>query len=140
MGKMPAVKTALTTWLLMFGLLLQSVAWALPAQRAMQSDRLAHEVAHAIDHGHHQHSATGHDIDEALVVEIDIALASEELRGGHHGPRHFHAADGAQFQALPVTHSAVDMPLLAFAAPAWAASQPDSADGSGLLRPPKATA
>jgi len=127
------VKTTLTTWLLLFGLLLQSVAWALPAQRAGQAERLAHQVAHALDHGHHQHhphEGLGHDVDTALQLPGD-------LDEGRHGPHHTHASEGSSFQGLPVA-----APLTALvpsrSAP-WArvAAQPPSADLAGLLRPPQ---
>lgn len=128
------VKSALTTWLLLFGLLLQSVAWALPAQRAGQAERLAHEVAHAIDHGHHQHldphGALGHDLDPTLLM-------SEAPDGDDHGPHHSHASEGVQFQGWPVA-AALPSPSLPRGAPrAWTSVQPPSADLAGLLRPPQ---
>ena len=131
------MKSALTTWLLLFGLLLQSVAWALPAQRAGQAERLAHEVAHAIDHGHHQHGqphdALGHDVDPTLLLDADLDHAVDE---GHHGPHHSHASEGVQFQGWPVT--AWPAPMLPHSAPrAWTSVQPPSADPDGLLRPPR---
>jgi uncharacterized protein involved in copper resistance len=128
------VKPALTTWFLLFGLLLQSVAWALPAQRTGQAERLAHEVAHAIDHGHHQHEAAGHDIDVALLMDDTQDHAQDD---GQHGPHHSHASEGMQFQGLPVV-SAQPVPTLPHSAPrAWTAVQALSADPDGLLRPPR---
>lgn len=129
-----AVKPALTTWLLLFGLLLQSVAWALPAQRAGQAERLAHEVAHAIDHGHHQHldphGALGHDLDPTLLM-------GEASDGDDHGPHHSHASEGVQLQGWPVA-AALPAPSLPRGAPrAWTSVQPPSADLAGLLRPPQ---
>lgn len=128
------MKSALTTWFLLFGLLLQSVAWALPAQRAGQAERLAHEVAHAIDHGHHQHidphGVLGHDFDPALVMV-------EAQSGDDHGPHHSHASEGVQCQGLPVA-TALPAPTLPHSAPgAWTSVQPPSADPDGLLRPPR---
>jgi hypothetical protein len=129
------VKSALTTWFLLFGLLLQSVAWALPAQRAGQAERLAHEVAHAIDHGHHQHGnrqeALGHDLDAALHLD-------DAVDEGTHGPHHSHASEGVQFQGLPVA-AALQATTLPRSAPrAWTPAQPPSADLADLLRPPQA--
>jgi len=128
------VKSIFVTWLLLFGLLLQSVAWALPDQRAGQAERLAHEVAHAIDHGHHQHldphGALGHDLDPTLLMDD-----AQEDDG--HGPHHSHASEGVQFQGWP---AAADLPAPALprSAPlAWASVQPPSADLAVLLRPPR---
>lgn len=124
------MKSTLVTWFLLFGLLLQSVAWALPAQRAGQAERLAHEVAHAIDHGHHRHEALGHDVDAALLMD-------EAQDGDDHGPHHSHASEGVQLQGLPVT-AALPAPTLPRGAPrAWTPVQPPSADPGGLLRPPR---
>jgi len=124
------VKSALTTWFLLFGLLLQSVAWVLPAQRTGQAERLAHEVAHAIDHGHHQHEAAGHDVDAALLLD-------DTQDDGNHGPHHSHASEGVQFQGLPAA-AAQPAPTLPCCAPrAWTSVQPPSADPDGLLRPPR---
>ncbi len=124
------MKSVLATWFLLFGLLLQSVAWALPAQRAGQAERLAHEVAHAIDHGHHQHEAAGHEMDATLL--LDGARVD-----GSHGPHHSHVSEGVQFQGLPVA-AAQPAPTVPRSAPrAWTAVQPPSADPDGLLRPPQ---
>lgn len=133
------VKTALTTWFLLFGLLLQSVAWALPAQRAGQAERLAHQVAHALDHGHHPHGlpneAQGHDADAALHLDAD---RDASLADASHGPHHTHASDGVQFQGLPVA-AALHAPTLPRGTPrAWTPDQPPSADLAGLFRPPQA--
>ena len=128
------VKSVLATWFLMFGLLLQSVAWALPAQRAGQAERLAHEVAHAIDHGHHQHQAAGHDVDAALLMDDAQDHGQDD---GRHGPHHSHASEGVQFQGLPVA-AALRAPALPRSAPRVGTSvQPPSADLAGLLRPPQ---
>jgi hypothetical protein len=132
------VKTTLTLWLLLFGLLLQSVAWVMPAQRAVQAERLAHQVAHAIDHGHHQHGqphdALGHDADPALHLDTDLNHAVDQ---GHLGPHHSHASESVQLQGLLVA-SALAPPILPRSAPrAWTTVQPPSADLAGLLRPPQ---
>ena len=127
------MKPALTTWLLLFGLLLQSVAWALPTLRAGQAERLSHEVAHAIDHGHHQHDGLGHDVDVALLID-------DAQDSGAHGPHHSHAADGVQAQGLPVAAALPAAVPPAVAPPVWAEVQPPSADPDGLLRPPRTTA
>lgn len=129
------MKSALTTWFLLFGLLLQSVAWALPAQRAGQVERLAHEVAHAIDHGHHQHGnpheGLGHDLDAALHLD-------DAVDEGNHGPHHSHASEGVQFLGLPVA-AALQATTLPRSAPrAWTPVQPPSADLAGPHRPPQA--
>ena len=134
--KSVAVKPVLTTWLLLFGLLLQSVAWALPAQRAEQAERLSHEVAHAIDHGHHRHNphdALGHDVD----AELQMDAVNDD---GKHGPHHSHASEGVQFQGLP-SAAALPAAFLPAGAPvARGEAQPPSADPDGLLRPPRTTA
>lgn len=135
--KSRAVKSALTTWLLLFGLLLQSVAWALPAQRAEQAERLSHEVAHALDHGHHQHLSShdgqGHEVDASLLI-VDAQDDSEP------GPHHSHAAEGMQSPGLPVASAMLPLTSPAGAPPAWGEALPVSADLDGLLRPPRATA
>lgn len=131
--KSTAVKTLLTIWLLLFGMLLQSVSWALPVQRAEQAERLAHEVVHGIDHGHHQHDAVGHDQDRSL--QLDIAQDD-----GHRGPYHAHVSDGVQQQGLPVV-MALQSPALPCHAPrAMSDTIPPSADPAGLLRPPQTLA
>lgn len=124
------VKTTLAAWFLLFGLLLQSVAWALPAQRAGQVERLAHEVAHAIDHGHHQH--------EVAVHEMDATLLLDDARvDGSHGPHHSHASDGVQLQGLPVAPVLEPLALPRSAPGAWTSVQPPPVDLAGLLRPPQ---
>jgi uncharacterized protein involved in copper resistance len=127
----------LTSWLLLLGMLLQSVAWALPAQRAEQAERLSHEVAHALDHGHHQHPGMddrrGHEVDEALLI---TGLADP----GEHGPHHVHAAEGTQYQGLPVASPLPALALPAAAPPVSGEALPPSADPDSLLRPPQATA
>lgn len=129
--------SVLTTWLLLFGLLLQSVAWALPAQRAEQAERLSHEVAHAIDHGHHHHP-TSHD---GLEHEIDPALLISELSDhGDHAPHHVHAAEGMQSQGLPVVLVLLPPEQPDVFPPVASEVQPPSADPDGLLRPPRVTA
>jgi hypothetical protein len=137
------VKNALTTWFLLFGLLLQSLAWALPAQQAAQAERLAHQVAHALDHGHHQHQGHewvpewvhgwGHDADATLALPTDQA---EPAHGGH-GPHHTHASEGVQFQGWPVAQPLAVLNLPRSAPRCRAALQPPSADLAGLLRPPQ---
>ena len=127
------MKSVLTTWILLFGLLLQSVAWAFPVQRAEQAERLSHEVAHAMDHGHHQHDGLGHEVDAALLLD-------DALDDGQHGPHHSHAADGVQAQGLPVADALSRVAPPAGALPAWGEVQPPSADPDGLLRPPRTTA
>jgi len=124
------VKTTLTTWLLLFGLLLQSLAWALPAQRLGQAERLAHQVAHALDHGHHQHGDLGHDQDANLQL-------SPTADTGNHGPHHSHASEGVQFQGLPVAAALQVLTLPRSAPRVWTALQPPSAHLAGLLRPPQ---
>ena len=124
------MKTALTTWFLLFGLLLQSVAWALPAQRLVQAERLAHQVAHALDHGHHQHGDWGHQQDPAL--QLSSVLAHTD-----HGPHHSHASEGVQFQGLPVAAAMQVLTLPRSVPRVWTALQPPSADLAGLLRPPQ---
>ena len=131
--KSTAVKTVLTTWLLLFGMLLQSVAWALPAQRAELAERLAHEVVHGLDHGHHQHDAQGHDQDHSLQMD-------SVQDDGHPWPHHSHVSDGVQLQGLPVV-VALQSPALPRHAPrAMADAMPQSADLAGLLRPPRTLA
>lgn len=127
------MKNTLTTWLVLFGLLLQSAAWALPAQQAAQAERLAHQVAHALDHGHHPHEGLGHDEDATLALPTDLA---ESAHGGH-GPHHTHASEGVQFQGWPVTQPLAVLNLPLSAPQARAALQPPSADLAGLLRPPQ---
>jgi hypothetical protein len=124
------VKTALTTWLLLFGLLLQSVAWVLPAQRLGQTERLAHQVAHALDHGHHPHEGLGHDVDTALQLPGD-------LDEGRHGPHHTHASEGAPLQGLPVAALLAALALPSSTLRTSVAAQPSSADLAGPLRPPQ---
>jgi hypothetical protein len=124
------VKTALTIWLLLFGLLLQSMAWALPAQRLGQAERLAHQVAHALDHGHHQHEALSHDQDASLQL-------STTADTDNHGPHHSHASEGVQLQGLPVAASLSVLTRPRSAPAAWATLQPPSADLASLLRPPQ---
>lgn len=135
--KIRRVKSALTTWLLLFSLLLQSVAWALPAQRAEQAERLSHEVAHAIDHGHHEHPAShdtqGHEVDATLFV-------AGAMDDGGHGPHHSHAAEGMQSQGLPVAAVLPPLALPAAAPPVGGEALPVSADPDGLLRPPRTAA
>ncbi|MDP2222224.1 MAG: hypothetical protein Q8K34_18830 [Hydrogenophaga sp.] len=124
------MKTTLTTWLLLFGLLLQSLAWALPAQRLGQAERLAHQVAHALDHGHHQHGDLGHDQDANLQL-------SPTADTGNHGPHHSHASEGVQFQGLPVAAALQVLTLPRSAPRVWTGLQPPSAHLAGLLRPPQ---
>ena len=142
----------------MLGLLLQSAAWALPSARAGQAEQLAHAVAHALDHGHHEHGdsarfadlfapsqvhdgAQDHDQardqDGRLQLGADRALADS---GAQHGPHHLHAGDSTSFQGLPVS-----APLMAPLAPSGLRSpglecQPPSADLAGWLRPPRCNA
>ena len=129
------MKSVLATWFLLFGLLLQSVAWALPAQRTGQAERLGHEVAHAIDHGHHQHHGSH---DETDHDDLDAALPTDSAPDDvQHGPHHSHASEGVQFQGLPVA-AALRAPALPRSAPRVGTSvQPPSADLAGLLRPPQ---
>lgn len=119
----------LTTWLLLGSFLLQAVLWALPAQRAEAADRLAHEVAHALDHGQHLHDNHGHEVDAALLLDADQPK-----------PVHSHASEGVQLQGLPQAASELLL-LQARAAPLQGNSlAPPSAHPDGLLRPPRATA
>ncbi|MBT9550134.1 MAG: hypothetical protein IV088_04735 [Hydrogenophaga sp.] len=128
------MKPALTTWLLLFGLLLQSVAWALPTQRTGPAERLAHELAHAIDHGHHQHpdpnGGLGHDLDATLLMD-------DTPDGDDHGPHHAHASEGVQCQGLPVASAPPALIPSRCVPRAWTPVQPPSADPEGLLRPPR---
>lgn len=130
------MRSTFTTWLLLLGLLLQSTAWALPDHRAAQTERLAHVLAHAIDHGHHAHAPDGQD---ARGHEVDAALQwnGDAPDHGGHGPHHTHAADAGQVQGLPVP-----LPLAALQMPrgslrVGAPVQPPSADSRSLLRPPR---
>jgi hypothetical protein len=127
------VKSVLISLLVLCGLLLQSVAWALPHQRALQAERLAHAVAHAIDHGHHQHEGLGHDLDETLRLD-------DTQEDSDHGPHHMHASEGAQFQGLPLAAALPPCPWPSAAPRAWAELQPPSAELDGWLRPPRAIA
>lgn len=132
------MRSTLTTWFLLFGLLLQSAAWALPGQRLMQAQHLAHALAHAIDHGHHAHAsgeqdARGHDVDAALQW-------NEAPDHSGHGPHHTHAGEAGQVQGLPVPVALAALHLPGGPPHAWALWQPASADPSGLLRPPQRTA
>ncbi|MEW6480859.1 MAG: hypothetical protein AB1455_15555 [Pseudomonadota bacterium] len=128
------MKSVLATWCLIFGLLLQSVAWALPAQRSGQAERLAHAVAHAIDHGHHQHEAAGHEVDRSLMLDDALDHAQEDDR---HGPHHSHASEGVQLQGLPVVSALAPLALPRSAPGAWTSVQPASVDLAGLFRPPQ---
>jgi uncharacterized protein involved in copper resistance len=127
------VKSVLISLLVLCGLLLQSVAWALPHQRAQQAERLAHAVAHATDHGHHQHEGLGHDLDESLRMD-------GEQQDSDHGPHHTHASEGAQCQGLPLAALLPACPWPSGAPRAWAEAQPPSAELAGWLRPPRAIA
>jgi hypothetical protein len=126
------VKSVLTSWFLLLGLLLQSVVWALPAHRAGQAQRLAHEVAHALDHWHHPHDETDRDV--APMLEGPQVLSQDENR---YGPHHVHASESAQLQGLP-TAAALSAPTLPLGVPGDGTSVlPPSADPDGLLRPPR---
>lgn len=132
------MRSTLTTWLLLFGLLLQSAAWALPGQRFVQAERLGHALAHAVDHGHHAHAsveqdARGHDVDAALQW-------NEAPDHSGHGPHHTHAGEAGQVQGLPVLPALTTLRLAAGPPGDWALWQPASADPRGLLRPPRRTA
>lgn len=123
------VNRTLTTWLLLGSFLLQAVLWALPAQRAEAADRLAHEIAHALDHGQHLHDSHGHEVDATLLLDSDLPK-----------PVHSHASEGVQLQGLPVS-AAPPVWALTRAAPLQTSSlAPPSAHTDGLLRPPRATA
>ena len=130
-----AVKSVLVSWCLICGLLLQSLAWAVPAERMDQAERLAHAVAHAIDHGHHQHDTLGHDdLGATLPTE-----AGHETPVGH-GPHHVHASEGAQFQGLPVAAALPPSALPRSAPRVVSTVHPPSADLASLLRPPQSQA
>jgi hypothetical protein len=123
------VNRTLTTWLLLGSFLLQAVLWAVPAQRAEAADRLAHEVAHALDQGQHLHDSRGHEVDAALLLDADQPK-----------PVHSHASEGVQLQGLPVAAAPLVL-ALSRAAPLQGNSlAPPSAHPDGLLRPPRATA
>jgi hypothetical protein len=130
-----SVKSILVSWFLIGGLLLQSLAWALPAERMDQAERLAHALAHAIDHGHHQHDTLGHD-------DLGAALPTEASHKNQvdHAPHHVHASEGGQFQGLPVAAALPPSALPRSAPRARSAVHPPSADLAGLLRPPKSRA
>jgi hypothetical protein len=136
--KSSSVKSALTTWFLLFGLLLHAVVWTMPANRAGQAEWLAHEMAHAIDHGHHHHDthaeALGHDVDPALYLDAHLDHAADDRT---HGPHHLHAGENLQFQGLPeeAVLPARDLPRIA--PRIWSPDQPPSADLAGPLRPPQ---
>jgi hypothetical protein len=135
------VRTALTTWLLLCGLLLQSVTWLLPAERAGQAERLAHAVAHAIDHGHHAHPDDHEDGHDALGHEVEAALQWEPSPDhGHHLPHHSHAGEGQQVQGLPVLASPQAQPLPHGPPVTAGLLHRPSAPLDGLLRPPRARA
>jgi hypothetical protein len=128
------VKTRSVAWLLLVGLLLQTLAWALPAGHAGQAQRLAHQVAHALDHGHHRHAEPhadhGHDIDTALLLEPEADI-------GPHGPHHSHVSEGVQLQGLPEAYALAGLTLARVAPRAGSPLHPPSADPDGLLRPPQ---
>lgn len=135
--KSHSVRTLPTVWLLLFGLLLQSLAAYLPAQQVEQLQRLVHERTHAVDHGHHTHHLpdasglnTGHDTEMALMWEAVPEHAD-------HGPHHSHASDSAQVQALPMSAHLSVARLPTGVPPAGSRIQPDSAVPDGLLRPPQ---
>ena len=124
------MKPALTTRFLLFSLLLQAMVWALPAQ----AERLAHEVAHAIDHGHHQHNTPF----EALGQHMDPALILDEPgEDGQQGPHHSHASEGVQLQGLPAAAALAPLQLPRSVPRMCTRLQPPSADLAGLFRPPQ---
>lgn len=147
------VKRVLVTWCVLLGLLLQSAAWALPFERKQQTERLAHAVAHALDHGHHDHGGSefaepvsaltpinpghGHDVDPALHLKGGL---DGTAGGGNHGSHHLHASEGASFQGFPVSEYRA---VLLIAGPAQhpvTEQQPLSAELAAWLRPPRAPA
>lgn len=135
------MRSLTTTWLLLIGLLLQSVAWALPDHRAAQAGRLAHVLAHAVDHGHHGHEgdsadARGHEVDTSLQWHPAAANSDHADHDGH-GSHHIHAAETGQVQGLPVLLLASALPLPAGPPGGCVLLQPPSADPRGLLRPPR---
>lgn len=140
------VRSTLTTWFLLFGLLLQSVAWALPAQQAGQAEQLAHEWAHAIDHGHHPHDAdAAHKYSlSRLLGQLYSANGSWDhdrdaaLDLGDHGPHHIHASEAGQVQGLPVPPQRPVLHLPHAPPGALTLLPPSSADPDSLLRPPQA--
>lgn len=156
------MKKTLVTWWVLMGLLLQSAAWAVPAQRAGQAERLAHEIAHALDHGHHahadgfaddavphgdaghEHAHVAHSADPATDTrghEVDPALQLPDAPSpAAHGPHHSHASDAGQVQGLPVAAALPGLSLPRVAPGVEAGQHPPSADPDGLLRPPQATA
>lgn len=137
------MKKTLVTWCVLFGLLLQSAAWAVPAERAGQAERLAHAVAHALDHGHHGHpqgqgDAHAHEAHDSRGHEVDSALQGPDTpEPADHGPHHSHASDAGQVQGLPVAVARPSMAVVPIAHTATTRHQPPSADPDGLLRPPQ---
>ncbi len=123
------MKRTLTTWLLLGSFLLQAVLWALPAPRAEAVERLAHEVAHALDGGQHAHDSHGHAVDPSLLLDEDQPQ-----------PLHSHASEGVQLQGLPVVMVESVLTLPRTAPRVATPLAPPSAHPEGLLRPPRATA
>lgn len=123
------VNRALTTWLLLAGMLLQSVGWMMPFQRAEAAERLAHKVLHVLDRGEHGAGDLGHDVDLSLIPESDRPQ-----------PGHSHANEGVQLQGLPVSGPAIMPPLPALAPQSGTPLAPPPVLLDGLLRPPCATA
>jgi hypothetical protein len=123
------VKRTLTTWLLLGSFLLQAVLWALPAPRAEAVERLAHEVAHALDQGQHGHDSHGHAVDASLLLDEDLPQ-----------PMHSHASEGGQLQGMPVVMPEPFQALPRAAPVVGTALAPPSPHPEGLLRPPCATA
>lgn len=123
------MKRTLTTWLLLGSFLLQAVLWSLPAPRAEAVERLAHEVAHAMDQGQHGHDGHGHAVDASLLLDEDLPQ-----------PGHSHASEGVQLQGLPVVMEGL-LPAMPGTAPVQGVhlARP-SAHLESLLRPPCATA
>lgn len=118
-----------TTWLLLGSFVVQSLLWVLPSQRAEASDRLAHELVHALDHGQHQHDSHGHELDASLLLAEDSRQ-----------PWHSHAAESLQLQGLPVSDGTVWLALPRGEPAIGVPLPPPWTHLDGLLRPPRVTA
>ena len=124
------VRTIFLSWCVLASLLLQSLTWASPALRAERAERLAHEVTHALDHGHHAHEGSGHEVDAMLVVH-------ETHDNPSHGPHHVHVLDNAPWWGL-TTASRVTSTLSAGSDPAMEPVRPmATVHLQGPLRPPQ---
>jgi hypothetical protein len=123
-------RTIFLSWCVLASLLLQFLAWASPVHRAELAERLAHEVTHAVDHGHHAHDAGGHEVDAMLVMH-------EAQDSNSHDPHHVHVLDNAQWWGL-TTANRVASRVLAGSDPALEPVTPmATVHLQGPLRPPQ---